>query len=139
MLFRNLGNSGIRVPVFSLGGWLTLGGTQKGDVVKEIMQLAFDNGKPAPLFPSLHRLTPRRRNQHVRFGRRLRRGKLGGRDGPGDQGVRMAAIRLDYYDQDLLRDGQEGFQLEGFVEEAFDRGVEPFVGEVGDGIRESTF
>ncbi|KAI5454237.1 hypothetical protein NCC49_004298 [Naganishia albida] len=44
MLFRNLGNSGLRVPVFSLGGWLTLGGTQKGDVVKEIMQLAFDNG-----------------------------------------------------------------------------------------------
>jgi aryl-alcohol dehydrogenase-like predicted oxidoreductase len=47
MLFRNLGNSGLRVPVFSLGGWLTLGGTQKGDTVKEIMQLAFDNGKPS--------------------------------------------------------------------------------------------
>merc|ERR1712130_302141 len=44
MLFRNLGPSGLRVPVFSLGGWLTLGGNQKGDVVKEIMSLAYDNG-----------------------------------------------------------------------------------------------
>ncbi|GHJ84826.1 hypothetical protein NliqN6_1228 [Naganishia liquefaciens] len=44
MIFRNLGSSGLRVPLFSLGGWLTLGGTQRGDVVKEIMQLAFDNG-----------------------------------------------------------------------------------------------
>lgn len=44
MLFRNLGNSGLRVPVFSLGGWLTLGGTQKGDIVKDIMSTAFDNG-----------------------------------------------------------------------------------------------
>lgn len=44
MLFRNLGPSGLRVPVFSLGGWLTLGGTQTGDTVKEIMSLAYDNG-----------------------------------------------------------------------------------------------
>jgi len=44
MPFRRLGWSGLRVPVFSLGGWLTLGGTVKGDPVKEIMKLAFENG-----------------------------------------------------------------------------------------------
>lgn len=44
MLYRNLGNSGLRVPVFSYGGWLTIGGTQKGDIVKELMQTAFDLG-----------------------------------------------------------------------------------------------
>uniref|UniRef100_A0A8H8CQ43 NADP-dependent oxidoreductase domain-containing protein n=1 Tax=Psilocybe cubensis TaxID=181762 RepID=A0A8H8CQ43_PSICU len=44
MPFRRLGPSGLRVPVFSLGGWLTLGGTIKGDPVKEIMKVAFENG-----------------------------------------------------------------------------------------------
>jgi hypothetical protein len=34
MPFRRLGPSGLRVPVFSLGGWLTLGGTVTGDPVK---------------------------------------------------------------------------------------------------------
>ncbi|KAK0475400.1 NADP-dependent oxidoreductase domain-containing protein [Armillaria novae-zelandiae] len=44
MPFRRLGSSGIRVPLFSLGGWLTLGGTVKGDPVKDIIKTAFDNG-----------------------------------------------------------------------------------------------
>jgi len=44
MLFRRLGSSGLRVPVFSLGGWLTLGGTVTGDPVKEIIKVAFENG-----------------------------------------------------------------------------------------------
>ncbi|RSH88424.1 uncharacterized protein EHS24_000969 [Apiotrichum porosum] len=44
MLYRNLGETGLRVPVFSYGGWLTVGATQKGDVVKELMQQAFDLG-----------------------------------------------------------------------------------------------
>ncbi|KAE9395005.1 voltage-gated potassium channel beta-2 subunit [Gymnopus androsaceus JB14] len=44
MPFRRLGPSGLRVPLFSLGGWLTLGGSVKGDPVKEIMKTAFDNG-----------------------------------------------------------------------------------------------
>ncbi|KAH7906388.1 NADP-dependent oxidoreductase domain-containing protein [Hygrophoropsis aurantiaca] len=44
MPFRRLGPSGLRVPVFSLGGWLTLGGTVIGDPVKEIIKVAFDNG-----------------------------------------------------------------------------------------------
>ena len=34
MPFRRLGPSGLRVPLFSLGGWLTLGGTVLGDPVK---------------------------------------------------------------------------------------------------------
>jgi hypothetical protein len=34
MPFRRLGSSGLRVPVFSIGGWLTIGGTVKGDPVK---------------------------------------------------------------------------------------------------------
>ncbi|KAI0724769.1 Aldo keto reductase [Fomitopsis betulina] len=44
MPFRRLGPSGLRVPVFSLGGWLTLGGTVKGDPVKDIIKIAYDNG-----------------------------------------------------------------------------------------------
>jgi aryl-alcohol dehydrogenase-like predicted oxidoreductase len=44
MIYRNLGDTGLRVPVFSYGGWLTVGGTQKGDVVKDLMQKAFDLG-----------------------------------------------------------------------------------------------
>ncbi|KAI0649001.1 Aldo/keto reductase [Trametes meyenii] len=42
--FRRLGNSGLRVPLFSLGGWLTLGGSVKGDPVKHIIKTAWDNG-----------------------------------------------------------------------------------------------
>jgi aryl-alcohol dehydrogenase-like predicted oxidoreductase len=45
MQFRRLGASGLRVPVFSLGGWLTFGGTVKGDPVKEIVKTAFENGE----------------------------------------------------------------------------------------------
>ncbi|GJJ13131.1 hypothetical protein Clacol_007381 [Clathrus columnatus] len=44
MPFRRLGPSGLRVPLFSLGGWLTLGGTVLGDPVKEIVKTAFDAG-----------------------------------------------------------------------------------------------
>ncbi|RSH91824.1 hypothetical protein EHS25_009194 [Saitozyma podzolica] len=44
MIYRNLGPSGLRVPVFSYGGWLTVGGTQKGDIVKELMKTCYDNG-----------------------------------------------------------------------------------------------
>jgi hypothetical protein len=34
MPFHRLGCGGLHVPVFSLGGWLTLGGTVVGDPVK---------------------------------------------------------------------------------------------------------
>ncbi|KAH9950950.1 Aldo keto reductase [Amylocystis lapponica] len=44
MPFRRLGPSGLRVPIFSLGGWLTLGGTVVGDPVKDIIKTAFDHG-----------------------------------------------------------------------------------------------
>ncbi|KIJ11346.1 hypothetical protein PAXINDRAFT_15742 [Paxillus involutus ATCC 200175] len=46
MPFRRLGPSGLRVPasVFSLGGWLTLGGTVVGDPVKKIIKVAYENG-----------------------------------------------------------------------------------------------
>ncbi|KAF1359559.1 voltage-gated potassium channel subunit beta-1 channel subunit beta-1 [Lizonia empirigonia] len=44
MEFRRLGPAGLKVSVFSLGGWLTYGGTQKGNIVKECMQAAWDNG-----------------------------------------------------------------------------------------------
>lgn len=52
MIFRNFGKTGLRVPVFSMGGWLTLGGTQKGDVVKDIMTTAWDNGISTSSFRS---------------------------------------------------------------------------------------
>ncbi|KAJ7708206.1 voltage-gated potassium channel beta-2 subunit [Mycena rosella] len=44
MPFRRLGTSGLRVPLFSLGGWLTIGGTVVGDPVKDIIKMAFENG-----------------------------------------------------------------------------------------------
>ncbi|KAF8890093.1 NADP-dependent oxidoreductase domain-containing protein [Infundibulicybe gibba] len=44
MPFRRLGPSGLRVPLFSLGGWLTIGGMVVGDPVKEIIKTAFENG-----------------------------------------------------------------------------------------------
>ena len=44
MVFRHLGPTGLRVSVLSLGGWLTYGGTQKGNIVKECLQAAWENG-----------------------------------------------------------------------------------------------
>lgn len=42
--FRFLGPSGLKVSVLSFGGWLTIGGTQSGKIVKDLMQAAWDNG-----------------------------------------------------------------------------------------------
>lgn len=56
MKFRYLGNTGLKVSVFSLGGWLTYGGTQKGSIVKEILQTAWDNGIVSSAFLQLGEL-----------------------------------------------------------------------------------
>ncbi|EIN05290.1 Aldo/keto reductase [Punctularia strigosozonata HHB-11173 SS5] len=44
MPFRRLGSSGLRVPLFSLGGWLTIGTTVLGDPVKDLMKTAYEHG-----------------------------------------------------------------------------------------------
>ncbi|KAI5477070.1 hypothetical protein MNV49_006869 [Pseudohyphozyma bogoriensis] len=44
MIFRNLGHTGLKVSLFSIGGWLTLGGTVKGDPVKDILTAAWESG-----------------------------------------------------------------------------------------------
>lgn len=44
MKFRYLGPTGLQVSLLSLGGWLTYGGTQKGSVVKEILEAAWSHG-----------------------------------------------------------------------------------------------
>ncbi|KAE8234305.1 hypothetical protein CF326_g652 [Tilletia indica] len=44
MRFRRLGPSGLRVSLFSLGGWLTLGGSVDDDLTREIMKLAYESG-----------------------------------------------------------------------------------------------
>ncbi|KAK7403909.1 hypothetical protein QQX98_010316 [Neonectria punicea] len=44
MKFRHLGPTGLKVSVLSLGGWLTYGGTQKGSIVKDCLQAAWDHG-----------------------------------------------------------------------------------------------
>lgn len=44
MRFNRLGRSGLRVPIFSYGGWLTVGSVATGAAVKELMQIAWDHG-----------------------------------------------------------------------------------------------
>lgn len=44
MQFRHLGPSGLKVSVLSLGGWLTYGGTQKGSIVKDCLETAWNHG-----------------------------------------------------------------------------------------------
>ncbi|CAD6569157.1 MAG: hypothetical protein CYPHOPRED_003114 [Cyphobasidiales sp. Tagirdzhanova-0007] len=44
MKYKNLGSTGLKVSVFSYGGWLTVGGTQKGQIVKEPIKCAWDHG-----------------------------------------------------------------------------------------------
>jgi voltage-dependent potassium channel beta subunit len=44
MQFRRLGPAGLKVSVLSLGGWLTYGGTQKGSIVRDCMQEAWNHG-----------------------------------------------------------------------------------------------
>lgn len=44
MLFRRLGPSGLRVSVFSLGGWLTLGGSVSYELTEKIVDAAYKSG-----------------------------------------------------------------------------------------------
>ncbi|MCO5556967.1 hypothetical protein L7F22_010522 [Adiantum nelumboides] len=44
MRFRQLGPSGLRVSLFSLGGWLTFGGSVDDEATKDIMRVAFEHG-----------------------------------------------------------------------------------------------
>ena len=44
MIFQRLGASGLQVPIFSIGFWLTVGGTVKSNTAKEIVKTAFEAG-----------------------------------------------------------------------------------------------
>lgn len=44
MKFRRYGSSGLRVSLFSLGGWLTYGGMVQDEMTEKIMKLAFEHG-----------------------------------------------------------------------------------------------
>ncbi|KAI7967715.1 hypothetical protein MJO29_000992 [Puccinia striiformis f. sp. tritici] len=44
MKFKNLGRWGLRVPIFSYGGSLSVGSVANGAAVKELMQVAWDHG-----------------------------------------------------------------------------------------------
>lgn len=44
MLFRRLGPSGLRVSLFSLGGWLTLGGSVNQELTTKMMDAAYKAG-----------------------------------------------------------------------------------------------
>jgi hypothetical protein len=91
MKFRYLGNTGLQVSLFSLGGWLTYGGTQKGDIVKEILQTAWDHGIVGFTAPSQSKAGTDILTANLRHGRDIRQRRVGGRDGPRPQGARLAA------------------------------------------------
>lgn len=42
MIYKNLGNTGLKVSVFSYGGWLTGGLGETKDPIKDIMRIAFE-------------------------------------------------------------------------------------------------
>ena len=44
MIYRFLGNSGLRISVLSLGGWLTHGGHTADDVAIATIKAAYDSG-----------------------------------------------------------------------------------------------
>lgn len=44
MIYRNLGKSGLKVSVLSLGSWVTFGNQIGDDVAKDLMILAYENG-----------------------------------------------------------------------------------------------
>lgn len=44
MLYRFLGNSGLRISVISLGGWLTHGGHTGDEIALQTMKAAYDGG-----------------------------------------------------------------------------------------------
>lgn len=118
MPFRRLGPSGLRVPLLSLGGWLTIGGTVKGDPVKEIIKTAFENG--INMFDTAEEYSGGKSEEE--FGRvikelGLRRSDIivttkifwGPRKGPNDTGLSrkhiiegakdsLARLQLDYVD-----------------------------------------
>lgn len=44
MPFRRLGSTGLRIPLFSIGSWLTIGAKVGTDPAKDIVKAAFENG-----------------------------------------------------------------------------------------------
>ncbi len=44
MIYHNLGNSGLKVSVISLGGWLTYGNDYDISTTAECMKAAYENG-----------------------------------------------------------------------------------------------
>ncbi|KAJ7606668.1 NADP-dependent oxidoreductase domain-containing protein [Roridomyces roridus] len=104
MPFRRLGPSGLRVPLFSLGGWLTLGAAVVGDPAKEIIKTAFENG--INMFDTAE-------EGHVINELDLRRTDLvistkifwGPRDGPNDKGSSRKQCSLN--DGSIIEGAQE--------------------------------
>ena len=44
MKFRNLGKTGLKVSVFSYGGWLTVGGSVAAATTKDLIKCAWEHG-----------------------------------------------------------------------------------------------
>ena len=44
MKFRNLGKTGLKVSVFSYGGWLTVGGSVAKETTKDLIKCAWEHG-----------------------------------------------------------------------------------------------
>merc|ERR1712093_203362 len=106
MQFKNLGRTGLKVSVFSYGGWLTVGGTQRNDAVKELIKTAWENG--INTFDNAEVYSSGVRDRH----------------GTGLQGPEAQARGVRGHDEDLLRNRPQGPQPEGSLAQAPDRGYQ---------------
>jgi len=135
MVFRHLGPSGLKVSVLSLGGWLTYGGTQKGNIVKECLQAAWDHGinffDTAEIYAN--------GQSEIEMGNALK--ELGW---PRDEYVLSTKVRLSSANQDaqslrtvldLLRHRTQGAQHQGLVPQAHRRRPQELVAETAAAVR----
>jgi aryl-alcohol dehydrogenase-like predicted oxidoreductase len=130
MVFRHLGPTGLKVSVLSLGGWLTYGGTQKGDIVKDCIKTAWEYG--VNFFDTAEAYNSGQ--SEIEMGTALKELNY-----PRDEYVlstKVCLIRAGNANMtDLLWHGPEGAQHHGPVQEAHCRRPEKLPRQTADALR----